>query len=61
MRVIKTHDTTLHGYKYCIADWRGNIIAILPTKESQEREFKEMATASDEMIEVIFKAHSTKF
>ena len=54
MRTVKTHDATLHGYKYCIADRQGNIIAVLPTKESQEREFESIGIDSDKMIEIMF-------
>lgn len=54
MLTLKTHDETLHGYKYCIADNHGNLIAVLPTKESQAREYKAIGIDSDVMIEVMF-------
>ena len=54
MLTLKTHDETLHGYKYCIADNHGNLIAVLPTKESQAREYEAIGIESDLMIEVMF-------
>ena len=54
MLTLKTHDETLHGRRYCIADNHGNLIAVLPTKESQTREYEAIGIDSDLMIEVIF-------
>ena len=54
MLTLQTHDETLHGYKYCIADNHGNLIAVLPTKESQAREYEAIGIDSDLMIEVMF-------
>jgi hypothetical protein len=54
MLTLKTHDETLHGHKYCIQDRRGNLIAVLPTLESQAREFDLIGDESDSLIEVIF-------
>ena len=51
---LKTHDETLHGYKYCVADKRGNIIAVLPTRESQAREFESIGSDSDSLVEILF-------
>jgi len=60
MRTVKTHDATLHGYKYCIADRQGNIIAVLPTKESQAREFESIGIDSDSMIEIMFTPYTAQ-
>ena len=57
MKTIKTHDESLHGYKYCIADRNGNLIAVLPTKESQKREFELIGIESDSMVEIMFMAY----
>ena len=57
MQTIKTHDKTLHGYKYCIKDRNGNVIAVLPTKESQKREFELIGIESDSMVEIMFMAY----
>ena len=54
MLTLKTHDNTLHGYKYCIQDRLGNIIAVLPTKESQKREYDEIGSDGDLMVEIMF-------
>ena len=57
MKVIKTADTALQGYKYCIQDRNGNIIAVLPTRESREREFAEIGIDTDSYIEILFVGH----
>lgn len=57
METIKTHDKTLHGYKYCIKDRNENVIAVLPTKESQKREFELIGIETDSMVEIMFMAY----
>jgi hypothetical protein len=57
MEIRKTADTALQGYKYCIQDRNGNIIAILPTRESREREFAAIGIDTDSYIEILFVGH----
>ena len=57
MQVIKTNDKAMHGYKYCITDKNGNVIAVLPTKESQKREFELIGIETDSMVEIMFMAY----
>jgi hypothetical protein len=54
MEIRKTPDQALHGYKYCIQDSLGNIWAILPTKESRDREFASLGCDSDSLVEILF-------
>lgn len=57
MNIIKTADNKLHGHKYCIQDKRGNIIAILPTKQSQEKELELIREVGDSLVEILFINH----
>ena len=54
MIIRKTQDATLHGVKYCIQDGRGNIISVLPTLESAERDFAVIGIKSDSIVKVFF-------
>lgn len=54
MLIFKTHDKTLHGLKYCVQDRNGNLIAVLPTRESANRELAFMGIKSDSIVEVLF-------
>ena len=60
MRTIKTHDTSLYGYKYCVADKHGEIIAVLPTRESRAREFESIGIDSDSLVEILFTPYLAK-
>tara|TARA_R110002110_G_scaffold202441_1_gene413468 strand:+ start:149 stop:322 length:174 start_codon:yes stop_codon:yes gene_type:complete len=57
MHIIKTADHKLHGHKYCIQDKRGNIIAVLPTKQSQEKELELIGEVGDSVVEILFINH----
>ena len=54
MRVIKTCDSALSGYKYCIEDEKGNIIGVYPTRDSRERDFWANYVDGDKMVDVLF-------
>ena len=60
MRIIKTHDASLNGYKYCIADKQGEIISVLPTSESRAREWELIAVDGDSLVEILFTPYLAK-
>jgi len=55
MITIQTHDKSLHGIKYCIADNRGNIIDISSTTQSQARAMLMLGEAGDKFVTVLFR------
>lgn len=54
IRVIKTHDSSLAGYRYCIQDKRGNIISVCSSEESRKQDFLASYEDGDKMVNVIF-------
>jgi hypothetical protein len=54
IRFMKTHDSSLAGYKYCIQDKRGNIISVCSSEESREQDFVANYADGDKMVNVIF-------
>ena len=54
IRVLKTHDSSLAGYKYCVQDKRGNIISVCSSEESRKQDFADNYADGDTMVNVLF-------
>jgi len=55
MLIRKTHDKSLHGIRYCIADNRGNIIDVNRTVQAQARAMLMLGEVGDKFITVLFR------